>query len=296
MATMGHQGLLCMEPAASPHTFNTSSEPYEFLNESVQKRAVILDTNGIRGTRSHSEERTKAGINECGGTIVLNPSPADLDLLLPRILGATEATDAFLVAETLPPFGLLVERVAEQFQYTDCKINRATFRSRAGELLELELDIMALSEIVGTAFPAITPGIATNNDPFVFHEGVITLVSGARVCTEFEISIDNQLRRRFSNSVNATDLTAGDRVVTCKFVTPYTASELDLYAQVTAGSTGTVVFTNGTITTTFTLGVIQFPDVTPTISGKDEIFLTLEGIARKTGSTADIAVTNDSVV
>ena len=79
--------------------------------------------------------------------------------------------------------------------------------------------------------------------------------------------------------------------MTCKFKTPYTASELDLYAQVTAGSTGSVVFTNGTISTTITLGVIQFPDVTPVMSNKDEIFLQLEGIARSTGATKEIAFT-----
>jgi len=296
MGSMGHQGLFAAEPGASPHIFDVSSEVYEILNESVQKRAVILDTAGIRGTRSHSEERTKAGLVEIGGSFVINPSPADLDLWLPRILGAAEVADLFDVAETLPPFGLLFERVAEQFQYTDCKVNSATFRARAGELLELEINVMGLAEVIGTPFPAITPGIAANNAPYAFSEAEITLVSGARICVDFEITIDNQLRRRFSNSLTATDLTAGDRIVTCKFKTPYTSSELGLYAQATAGAAGTVVFTNGTISTTITLGVIQFPDVTPVISDKDEIFLQLEGIARMSGSTADIAVTNDSLV
>ena len=296
MGSMGHQGLFCAEPGASPHTFDVSSEAYEILSESIQKTALILDTGGIRGTRSHSEERTKPGPYEVGGSFVINPSPADLDLWLPRILGANEVADLFDVAEALPAFGVLKELGAEQFEYTDCKVNTATFRATAGGLLELEINVMGLDEVVGTAFPAITPGIATNNDPYAFSEAVITLVAGARTCIDFEITIDNQLKRRFSNSVTATDLTAGDRIVTCKFKTPYTSSELALYAQATAGSTGSVVFTNGTISTTITLGVIQFPDKTPVMPNKDEIFLQLEGIARKTGATADIAITNDSVV
>ncbi len=297
MAAMGHQALIYAEPLAAPHTFDSSSEVYEFLSENVQKRAIILDTSGIRGTRQHAEERTKAGTYEVGGSFTINPSPADLDLWLPRILGAAEVADLFDVAETLPVFGFLKDLDSEQFEYTDCKVNTATFRATAGGLLELEINIMGLTEVVGPTFVVKTPGIATNNDPFAWSEAVVTLVGNAHTCMDFEVTIDNQLRRRFSNSITATDLTSGDRIVTGKFTTPYsTANELLLYSQATAGSAGTVVFTNGTITTTITLGVLQVPDVTPVVNSKDETVLQIEGIARSTGATKEIAFTNDSVV
>ncbi len=295
MATMGHQALLYIEPAAAPHTFDSSSEAYEFLSESIKKTGVILDTSGISGTRSHAEERTKEGPYEVGGTLVINPSPLDLDFWLPRILGGTESTDTFPLAETLPAFGLIKELNAEQFEYTDCKVNSATFRASAGGLLELEINIMGLTEVKGTSAPTHAPGIATNNDPYAWQEAVVTLVAGARTCVDFEVTIDNQLRRRFSNSITATDLTAGDRIVTCKFKTPYTSSELALYDQATAGSTATIVFTNAAMSTTITLAKIQFPDNTPVAASKDEIFLELEGIARSTGATKEIVFQNDSV-
>lgn len=302
MATMGHQALIYIEPAASPHTFDAQSEVYEFISEGIKKTGVILDTNGISGTRSHAIERTKPGPYEVGGPLVINPSPIDLDAWLPRIMGTAEqATDIFNLAESLTTvgvFGVLKELQVENFQYTDCKVNSATFRASANGLLELELDIMGLTEVKTTgSAPTHTPGIATNNDPFAWQEGVVTLGGNPITCMSFEITIDNAIRRRFSNSITATDLTAGDRIVTAKFTVPYsTSNELALYDAATTGIAATVVFTNGTITTTFTLGILQAPAITPVVGSKDEIVLLIEGIARMTGSTREIVIINDSVV
>ena len=303
MATMGHQAVIYVEPGSGTATWDSSSEAYEFLSESIQKTGVILDTSGIRGTRSHAEERTKTGPYEVGGSLVINPSPADLDLWLPRILGAAEAaTDTFNLAESLTTVGVFAVNKefgtgVEQFVYLDCKVNSGTFRASAGGLLELELDIMGLSEVVGTTAPTHSPGIATNNDPYSWSEAVVTLASNAITCMDFEIKIDNVLKRRFSNSLTATDLTAGDRIVTFKCTIPFsTANERALYAQATAGIAATVVFTNGTITTTFTLGILQVPPVTPVVNSKDEIVLLIDGIARSTGATKEIVIINDSVV
>jgi len=170
------------------------------------------------------------------------------------------------------------------------------FRASAGGLLELELDIMGLSEVVGTTAPTHSPGIATNNDPYSFSEAVVTLGGNAITCMDFEIKIDNVLKRRFSNSLTATNLTAGDRIVTCKFTIPFSsANERVLYEQATAGIAAVVLFTNLAMTTTFTLGTLQVPPVTPTVNSKDEIVLEIEGIARMTGATREIVIQNDSV-
>lgn len=293
-ASQGAQAKLCVEPLAAPHTFDTSSEPYEFISESIQKTGTNLDTEGIRGTRSHSKERTRRGTHEVGGSITINPSPADLDLWLPRILGAAESADSFALAETLPVFGVLVDRVAQTFEYTDCKVNRAVFRSSAGGLLELELDIMAKTEATGTSYPVLTLGTAANNAPYVMSDGVFTFVSAARKTMDIEIEIDNQLSRRFTNSVTATDITPQDRVVTIRCTNPFTSDETSLYGQAQGGVTATAVYTNGGMSTTFTFAVVQFPDLSPTVGGKTEIPLVLEGIARMSGATKELVVTHDS--
>jgi hypothetical protein len=283
-----------MEPAGSPHTFDTSSEPYEFLTESIAKSATHLDTDGIRGTRSHSKEVVREGIYTVAGTITMNPSPADLDLLLPRILGAAASGDTFALAETLPAFGVLVDRVAERFQYTDCYVNRATFRSQAGGLLELSLDILGKTEVKGTSYPSITLGVTAADAPFVHQDAVVTLAAGAEECLSIEIVIDNVLDARFANSQTAGSITPQDRIITCNLVMPYTSDETSLYSQAVGGIAATIKYTNGDISTLFTFGILQTPDNSPTVPGKSEITLPLAMVARKSGTTEALVVTNDA--
>ena len=164
-ASAGSLCKLALEPLDG--AFDASSEPYEFVSETIRKRATIVDTGGIRGTRSHHAARTRAGAYEVGGTIVLHPSPADLDLLLPRILGTAESSDSFALADSLENFyfGVMVDRVAKVFTYGGCYVDRATFRSSAGGLLELSLEIVGKTESVGNAgtFPALTLGASANS-------------------------------------------------------------------------------------------------------------------------------------
>ncbi|ANS03309.1 hypothetical protein [uncultured Mediterranean phage uvDeep-CGR2-KM19-C37] len=294
LASQGAQSKLCMEPSGSPHTFNTSSEPYEFLSENIQKQATHLDLNGIRGTRSHAKEVVRAGIYTVAGTITMNPSPLDLDLLLPRICGTAESSDVFALAETIPAFGLLIDRVAQQFQYTDCYINRATFRSQAGGLLELSLDILGKTEITGTSYPALTLGVLPADAPFVHEDSVVTLAGAGEECMSIEIVVDNVLDARFANAQTAGSITPQDRVISVNLVMPYTSDETSLYEQAIGGIAGTIKYTNGAISTLFTFGILQTPDVSPVVPGKSEITLPLAMIARKSGTTEALVVTNDS--
>lgn len=295
-ASVGALSSLWVEPGASAHTFDSSSEAYEFLSESIQKVGTILDTNGLRGTRSHHSAKTATGPYEVGGDITMNPDPAGLDLWLPRILGAAESNDTFAVADTLPAFGLLIDRVGSKFEYTDCLVNRATFRASQGGLLEMILNIMGRTEVVGTAgssLPAV--GAAANNAPYAMTQGVLTLASGAREFEDFELVIDNAIERKFRNSVTATSLVPTDRIVTLKMNGPFTSGTLSaLYAQALAGATGTLVFTNGQMSTTFTFATLQVPAKSPVISGRGEIIMPLEMTARMASTTREIVVTHDS--
>lgn len=288
-ASMGWASRL--SAAAAGTAIGSYTEAMEIVSESVKKTGTILDTNGIRGTRSHASERTAEGTYTVAGQITLHPTPAVLDLWLPRILGANESTDTFALADTLPEFDLLIDRVAKRFVYGGCKVNKATFSGSSGQLIQLVLDIIGKTETVSdTAFPSIT---APTDPPYVFHQGALTLVGSARAFNSFETVIDNALATRFSNSQAATDITPADRIVSLKCETPYTSSEVDLYNQALLGSAGSLVFTNGNRSLTFTYGKVQFPDNSPVIAGKGEIPLTLDGIARMTGSTRELVVVND---
>jgi hypothetical protein len=290
-ASMGHQARLSMGAAGT--AIGSFTEAYEFVSESLQKKQTILETAGLRGTRSHPAERTRDGTYEIAGTLNLHVSPAMLDLLLPRILGAAESSDLFALAETLPEFDVLVDRVAKRFVYGSCKVNKATFKGKASGLLELALDLVGKTETVSaTAFPAIA---APTDPPYVFHDGTFTLGGSARKVLEFELVIDNQVKPRFTNSQSATDLSPEDRIVTAKLKTPYTSDEADLYGVNTANAAAaSFAFTNGGYSTTFSLAKLQIPDMSPVVGGKGEITLEINGVAKKSGSTAELAVTHDA--
>ncbi|MGE5192814.1 MAG: phage tail tube protein [Deltaproteobacteria bacterium] len=288
-ASMGSQARLSM---AAPGTAIASyTESCEFVGESLAKQLTMLDTAGIRGTRSHPAERTRDGAYAVRGTIRFHCSKGLLDLLLPRILGGG-ASPTWTLAETLPAFDVLIDRVASRFAYGTCKVNRAVFRARASGLLELALDIIGETETVSaTPFPAIA---APTDAPYIWQDCVVTLNAAARVVTEFELVVDNHVRARFSNSQTATDLYPTDRTIGLKCTVPFTGDDTDLYgANTGAAAAGTLVFTNGPHSLTFSLPLVQFPDNSPVVADKGEIFLRLDGTAKRVGTNAELVVTNN---
>jgi hypothetical protein len=288
--SMGWASRLSM--GATGTAVGSFTEAHEIISESLKKTGTILDTNGIRGTRSHASERTAAGTYTIAGQIVYEISPLILDLMLPRILGANASGTTFALADTLPEFDVLIDRGASRFIYGNCTVNKATFTGASGGLIRMTLDITGKTETLSaTAFPTITAPV---DPPYVFHQGVLTLVGSARSFASFETTIDNVLSAKFYNSQSATNINPTDRIVSFKCETPYTSSEADLYNQALLGSAASLAITNGNRSLTFTYGKLQFPDMSPVIPGKGEIPLMLDGIARMTSTTRELVVTNDS--
>lgn len=296
----GALAKLCVEPAAAPHTFDTSSEPYDFKYETLQKRPRVIGGNGIRGTRDQDVAQTRYGSFPVGGRIAMDVHPAMLDLWLPRILGGSETADDFPIAETLPSFGVLVDRVTERFQYTDCVVNRAIFHGAAGpgegdpDLLECILEIVAKTEVTGTSFPSLTLSVAANARPYIHPDGVFTFAGATREIKEFWVLVDNHIQPRWVNSLTATALCPRDRTVVVRAIAPYDSGTSSLYGQAIDGAAGSIVWTNGNMSTTFTFGRLQAPIDSPTVKGKTEIDMEVTLIARKTGATPSINVTHDS--
>ncbi len=235
----------CVEQDTAPHTFDTLSEPYEFTSESLQKGAsssIPLASEGLVRIMSPEREPERMRLAVRSRCI---PRRRIWTCFYLAFSGADEVSDVFALAESLPAFGVLIDRVAETFQYTNCKVNTATFRGSAGGLVELMLQLVGMSEITGTAFPAVTLDTTAKAAPYVFSDGVLTLQTASRQMMDFELVIDNGLSHRFTNSQTAASITPQDRTVTLKTTNPFTAAELDLYGQTTAGAAGSLVLTNG---------------------------------------------------
>lgn len=276
--------------------FDAGSIPLEFTRFTVQKIGRILDTDGIRGTRSHRSDRTRTGPYTVSGQLVLPATRRALDVLLPMCLGGAESTDVFNVAETLTELQFMIDRVTKVQTYSGCKANRCTLRGTQGGLLEIAIDIEGETESTGNAgtFPSLT---LPEEKPYVFMDGALTLLGTARGFSSFEIVVDNQLvTDRFLNSTTRAELPEQDRIVSARFTLPYDADNADLHDQALAGAAGTLVFTNAeeaSSVLTVALGTLQFPARTPVVNGKGETVLELEGQARSTvAGDPDIRITN----
>ncbi len=303
-ASMGHQTKLA---TISESTYGTPpgavNEPFVFVSESIMKRGVIVERSGLRGTRSHVANDTRVGPYTVGGMLVLEPTAGDLAIWLPRILGGTPSGSppTYPLAETLPSFTMAIDRVAKVFTYAGCKVNRAVLSGTQGGLLRLALDVVAQSETVGAAgsFPSLSPSVT---QPYIFSDLALTLAATSREVRQFSLTIDNALvTDRFMNSVTIVNAPEGDRTIALNTMHAWAPANTDLYAQALAGAAGALTLTNALggsppagYQTIFNFATLQSPDRSPSVAGRQEVFLNLEMLARKVGGTAELEVTHDA--
>lgn len=294
--SQGARSRLYIEPGSSPHTFDSSSESYEFVSETLTAKESIITSAGIRGTRTASIYQTRIGETVVSGQIVFEPYPELLNLWLPRILGAAESADTFVPDETLPAFGVLINRVFQTFQYTDCYVDKATFSFARGQLVRLAVDIIGKTLTVGTTAPSVT---LPNKHPYVFSEGALT-VSTAPSTIEVEsgsITIDNAISSRAFNSLTATCLTPQDRIVTGTFnVVPNTWYSASEYSELKSGMAVYLTFVHSILTSTqcgITMPKFCGGNVDPNVGSKGDILMTITGRAFGTGTAnTEISINN----
>lgn len=274
-------------------TTSTVDQAYDFKSENLVCNEDFYDPDGIVGTREHASERVRRNIRSIGGAITLEPNSIELANLLPWILGANASGTTFSLAETLPARYISIDRVAKVMVYDGCYCNRATFSASEGGPLSLTVEVIGTDETVNNSgtFPSLT--ISTAAGPYMMSDLGITLGGTSYNFREFSLTIDNMLEVRYLNSLVATAITPRNRQVSVALRGPY-GDQTALYGQALAGVAVVATFTNSTLSTVFTMPAVQFPKHSPNVGGKNEIYLPLAGIARKSGSTASLTVTNDS--
>lgn len=299
--------------------FDGSSEAYDYLYESMQKHGRIVAARGITGSRSNTVERTRVAPYSVDGKIALNCCALDWDRWLPRILGAAEVpTNSFTLAETLPIFYVLLDKVGDVYRYDDCYVNSCLISAEADpegdkSMLVMVLDIMAKNELdtvalaaigVDPAWPSTAPAIPTtaNRAIYTHYEGTLTIGGTAYAFKDFALMIHNKLERRWVNSLTATEICATDRYVALRtnhaFTTTEKAAFMSSAVQATAagGVASSLAFStaSGAYSTTFTMAGLQWQGETPTVPGKQEIECPMLFTARMKGTSRELVVTNDS--
>jgi hypothetical protein len=273
-------------------TANPVTKAFEALSFSITSTKPHLNANGLRGTRSHIAERTIEGVEEVAGSIVMAPNPEELALLLPWIGFAATGT-TFNLTEGVTSRYITADKVTKVPTYSGCYVNRAQMRAVKNAPWEWTFDVIGQQETVGDAasFPAIS---ITETPPLALHHSVLTLLGSARSFSEITVTIDNALEAQANNAAYNELIETSDRMVMVDVTLPYTTANLDLLRPDVAGDDGTLVFTYGNYSCTFTFGILQFPRGAVEVPGKSGLMLRLSGQARMTGSTRELVIVLDS--
>jgi hypothetical protein len=94
------------------------------------------------------------------------------------------------------------------------------------------------------------------------------------------------------NSLSRTDIPSLDRTIGVNLSLPLTSDTIGLYDANASSAAVVLTFANGSNVLTMTMAAVQFPTEPPTMPGREEILLPYNGIARKTGTTLELVVTN----
>jgi len=307
--SQGSQATLFMKSGSSPYTWDGSSERYEFLSENLKLIEDFIYTNGISGTRSERVEQTRRKTRYVKGVITMNVSPTYLVNILPRAFGAAAtgglSAQTFALAETVPAFGVLINRIAGVFECNNCYINRLLLSGdqvapddEKPNFITMSLEIFGMSETdiaSAPALPSVSLPTTADYQYYVYDDMVATLVGATRELKNWKFMINNFLEPRWVGSATPTAWSARHRKVTLECSNPFTPSDIALYNQLYTGYAGSLAFTNGNLATTFTFGALQVPRESPNVPGKVELDLPLTMSARMTGSTREVSVLNDSV-
>lgn len=272
-------------------TVSTVTKRFDFIGESLALKETFTTADGLRGTRTRSISRVRAGNRVVAGQLTLQPNTAEMVLLLPWILGGTASGTSYPLAETVPSRYVVVDRVTKVVSYTTVRVNKALFRGQEGKPLELILDLIGCDESVGNAatFPSLTVDMAT--PPWMFSDMVLSVNSNPYSCKSFELTVDNMLDsgRFFNSQTLNTNFNAKDRKISVRTSLPY-ADAVAAYNVGAGGCPTVATFTNGVDILTLTMAHVAYPRESATVQGRNEVMLPLNGIAYHDTALGELAV------
>lgn len=284
-ASTGFQSSLGID-TANPITLG-----FDFESETFGMEEEIVDTSGLRGSRSHRSERTRQGLQRVGGGLELFPSREDLQLLLPWFLGTDVSGTTYALADTVQSRYITIDRKQAVYTYDGCCVNRVTFSGSEGQPIKVSIDCIGKTETSASAgsFPSAT---YQNKAPFMFMDSVLTIGGTGYPVKNWSVTLNNFLDVKFYNSVTATAIDPRDREVSFNSALPFNSATLALYNALSAGAASSLVLTNaaGKILT-FSFAALQVPAKSPEVPGRSEILLPINGISRMLSTTKELIIT-----
>lgn len=305
MACNSAQGAQTRYAIEQNTDLTSAAQPLAVYRDTLEQVIQVADPQGMWGTRSLASSRARAVRQFVRGSWWLQPTPNDLDVLLPLILGVAEATDVFAIGEPNLECTLAKDLDTDLWQYNECHVTRAVFEGQAGGFVDLRLDFVGKEEVAEASWlPSAISQSNAADEPYVFadadNSGTSRLVinSNALEMTAFRITIDNHIEPRFVNSLTPTSFCPAARDVKLDVVLPYsTANELAAYTDGTTEVAASLTFVNGNVSTLFNFPALVNEPRTPKVRGKTEILHEMSLTARASGTTAntyELKVTHDA--
>ena len=301
--------LYAKDGSGTPNWTTGTIRSFPFYRESMRKIGNVVHPQVITGDRSEHGERARVGPTLYHGTITFGVSPAEMAFWAPYFMGTVASGTTFALANNaLLPFGILIDKVTTTYEFSSCYVDKALVTGKTGgpggppNYLTLQLTIYALAYQRGVTSPnpAVNiPTITGDYVPLVFEDcaSAITIASAARETKQMAILIDNFVQARYVNSVEPSILYPTHRQVKLQTRHPYDSDNANLEGIALSSSAGgSIVATNGSVSITWTFGLLQQIIQSPVVNGKNEIDIVNSYVSRMTGSTRELVMTIDSSV
>lgn len=286
----------------------------KFCYVSIEDKTVYYHVDGsaesICGSYySRNKDRVRAGIIVPRLHITMQPTPEELDALLP-LWNFSESTDVWTPGDdfsSLTSFDLEWYKEADVTTYSNGLCDKVILRAQKGAkpwALEMQVVFDNISRADGASEMGDSM-VSPTTAPYTFSDGTLTLNSASKECQSMVAVIDYALAVQHNNSQTPTSIRPTDINMFLGVDTPWTSDEVALLSAFTgetegpttastAGYSGSFAFASGTKSTTLTYSNLKLPQAKlPSVMGKEEIRNKMFFEAFGDSSNYPMTITND---
>lgn len=272
----------------------TATVEFEFLpGSTLGFNETFLDTEGIRGSRSHVIDRIRRTQGRVEGRLMFAPTPAELVTLLPMGYGGTPSGTSYPLAEAISLSNWIAVRDGTSYAYAGVGVDTMTISASVGGPMTVALDVIGKTETANSGTIGSNTIDASTGGPFVLSDLAVTVAATSYEVDAITITVQNRLEVKYRNSVTPTQILATDRVVTVDLDLSQ-GDAAALYGSSIAGVAVVATFTNGACSVAFTMSKVAAPKQPLPFGERGVLNLPWRGVAKKTGSTDELTTVLDS--
>ena len=290
---------------------DTYASRMRILGENIRKFVKVRPSQEITGDLWILADRLVDRQSVVWGTIYFAMNPAEMEILLPHLIGNKDGVTGYFEPDTCrEDFHLLIQRDHGVFRIKFCQIVRFRIESRALQFMEdsdadqvvLAVDVMAQDEdldVVSWPSPEPAMGTGVTHEPYYFKYCTIELQDATRYIERISLKVDHRQTPRYRNSVTPVSICPrGGRSVILNVRADWNGTNDDLYSQA-AVDDGYVRFANAdaSLFTKFFFGALKEVPTSPYSPSKDsDVIWDLSHIGAADdpdSGTFDIYVEND---